>query len=526
MSDLELTADQLRTAGRENADSENQRAIQEERDQIFALTTDLIAVAGFDGRFHRVNPAWTTTFEWTPEELTARPWLDFVHPDDVERTVTAGAKLASGADVSRFQNRYRTKTGAYRWLDWTAVPLVAEKRIYCIARDVTDAKAAEESRATLEKRLLAADRMASVGTLAAGVAHEINNPLSYLMANLDLVVEEIRTLSGGSTSGRMRELEDMVLQAREGAERVRKIVRGLKTFSRAEDERRGVMEVQPALELAINMSFNEIRHRARLVKDYGATPLIEVDDARLGQVFINLLVNAAQAIPEGNVQGNEIRIVTSTSAQGQAVIEIRDTGPGIPEALRARIFEPFFTTKGVGVGTGLGLSICHNIVTGMDGELSVTSVEGRGTSFRVVLPAALVQQLPGSQAASVTPATGRRATVLVVDDEPAVGMALSRILREHEVCVVTSVNDALALMTSSKRFDVILCDLMMPQMTGMDFYRELTRRSPEDAGRIVFVTGGAFTPAATVFLDQVANERIEKPFTPKAVRDLVQCFIK
>ncbi len=506
-------------------EEENRRRIEEERDQLFALSADLIGVASFDGHFRRVNPSWSSTLGWTSEELTACPSLDFVHPDDLERTIAAGSTLASGANVSRFQNRYRTKNGEYRWLEWTAVPLLAEKLIYCIGRDVTDAKAAEESKATLEKRLVVADRMASVGTLAAGAAHEINNPLAYVTANLDLVVEEIRTLSGGSPSARMKDLEEMVLEAREGAERVRKIVRGLKTFSRAEEERRGVMDVKPTLELAINMSFNEIRHRARLVKDYGETPLIEADDARLGQVFINLLVNAAQAIPEGNAEGNEIRIVTSTDTQGRAVVEIRDTGPGIPEAIRARIFEPFFTTKGVGVGTGLGLSICHNIVTGMDGEISVSSAEGRGTSFRVVLPAARVQKLPGTDGVSVSPAMGRRANVLVVDDEPAVGMVLSRILREHDVRVVTSAKDALEILASGKRFDVIFSDLMMPQMTGMDFYEELRRRSPEDAGRIVFATGGAFTPAAAEFLDQVGNERIEKPFTPKTVREMVLRFI-
>ncbi|CAN5628109.1 PAS domain-containing sensor histidine kinase [soil metagenome] len=502
------------------------KLIEEERDQLLALTTDLIGVAGFDGYFKRVNPSWMETLGWTSAEITGSPWLDFVHPEDLESTIAAGAKLIAGEPVAYFENRYRCKNGDYRWLDWRCVPLVEEGRIFAIARDVTLAKQAEETRSKLQRRLVVADRMVSVGTLAAGVAHEINNPLSYVMANLDLVVEEIRALSGGSSSGRMKELEEMALEAREGAERVRKIVRGLKTFSRADDERREVMDVRPALELAINMSFNEIRHRARLVKDYGETPLIEADEARLGQVFTNLLVNAAQAIPDGDAEGNEIRIVTSTDAQGRAVVEVRDTGPGIPEDVRTRIFEPFFTTKSVGAGTGLGLSICHNIVTGMDGEISVSSVDGRGTSFRVVLPAARVQQLPGTERISPTPAPRRRATVLVVDDEPAVGMAFNRILREHEVCVVTSVKDALDILASGKRFDVIFSDLMMPQKTGIDFYEELTRSSPQAAGRIVFVTGGAFTPAAAEFLEQVANERIEKPFTPNSIRELVQRFIK
>lgn len=159
------------------------------------------------------------------------------------------------------------------------------------------------------------------------------------------------------------------------------------------------------LELSINMAFDEIRHRARLVKDYGDAPPVEADDARLGQVFLNLLVNAAQALSDGGAGAHEIRVVTSTDAEGKAVVEVRDTGPGIaPEALE-RIFDPFFTTRPVGVGTGLGLSICHNIVTGMGGEITVASRPGHGTTFRVVLPAAsgVLRDAPGDRLADRVP---------------------------------------------------------------------------------------------------------------------------
>jgi PAS domain S-box-containing protein len=245
-----------------------------------------------------------------------------------------------------------------------------------VIRDMTAAHKAKAIHEETQHRLAVAERMASIGTLAAGVAHEINNPLCYVTANLDMVLEEVRALSGGSSSGRMAELEEMLLQARQGAERVRKIVRGLKTFARDEAERRAVIAVAPVLELAINMAFNEIRHRARLVRKFGETPLIEADDARLGQVFVNLLVNAAQALPEGRSEANEICIVACTDHLGRAVVEFRDSGPGIPASVIERIFDPFFTTKPVGVGTGLGLSICKNIVNGMGGEISVESEEG------------------------------------------------------------------------------------------------------------------------------------------------------
>jgi CheY-like chemotaxis protein len=288
-----------------------------------------------------------------------------------------------------------------------------------------------------------------------------------------------------------------------------------------------VIDLRPVLELAVNMSFNEIRHRARLVKDYGDTPQVEADDARLGQVFINLLVNAAQAIPEGDSEANEIRIVTSTDAQGRAVIEVLDTGPGIPADALGRVFDPFFTTKPIGVGTGLGLSICHSIVTSLGGEISASNREGGGARLRVVLaPAALPSRMsapPGHVEIALKPG---RATVLVVDDERAVSTILSRILDNHDVTAVTSAKDALELIAAERVFDLILSDLMMPGMSGMEFHDTLASSHPRVAERMVFMSGGAFTPAARAFLDRVPNERLEKPFNAGVVRELVQRFVK
>jgi PAS domain S-box-containing protein len=394
-----------------------------------------------------------------------------------------------------------------------------------VFRDVSAEHRARDLEEKTRRQLFVAERMASVGTLAAGAAHEINNPLAYVITNLDVALEEIRALGGRPASARLDGLEDMLREARDGAERVRLIVRGLKTFSRTEEEHRTVVELKTVLELATVMVANEIRHRATLVEDFGAVPLVEVDAGRLGQVFINLLINAAQALPDGHIATNEIRITTSTDAAGQAVVEIADTGPGIPSSVLERVFDPFFTTKAVGVGTGLGLSISRNIVNSIGGEISVKSEEGRGTTFRVVLPPAPVQQIT-SRTDSVNPAAPGGAAILVVDDEAALGKAFRRVLRGHDVTILTRANDALDLLATGKTFDVIFSDLMMPEMSGMEFFDACEHRFPETAERMVFVTGGAFTPEAKAFLARVPNERIEKPFDAEAVRALVHSLCK
>lgn len=495
--------------------------------EFFEMSLDHLCVAGFDGYMKRLNPSWTRTLGWTTEELMATPSIEFVHPDDRAMTLSARSRLAQGEPLRALTNRYRCRDGSYRYFEWRSVAHVDRGLVYAIARDLTAEREAHAVQEQLQRQLILADRMASVGTLAAGVAHEINNPLAYVMANLDMVAEEIRRMAAGPFAAQMAECAEMADDAREGAGRIQKIVRALKTFSRAEEERRAVIDVRPVLELSIDMVFNEIRHRARLVKDYGDMPRVEADDARLGQVFINLLRNAAQALPDGDAGANEIRVVTSTDELGRAVIEVRDTGAGIAADVIGRIFDPFFTTRPVGVGTGLGLSICHNIITSMGGEITAANREVRGAVLRVALPPA-EESAPDAAHPGALASAGptRRARVLVVDDERAVGVLLGRVLREHEFTYVTTAREALDLLLSGRDFDVVLSDVVMPVMSGMDLYDELARTRPKAAERMVFIVGGTVTPAAVAFLQRVPNERIEKPFSAAALRALVQRFVQ
>ena len=258
-----------------------------------------------------------------------------------------------------------------------------------VDRALRDAVARDEKRRTREQ-LLVIERMASVGTLAAGVAHEINNPLAAVMANIELA---LRTL--GSLPPEVPEVAELTAELRdahEAAYLVRQIVRDVKLFSRPGDDQAGPVDLRLVLDGAARMAWNEIRYRARLVKDYGDVPPVWATEARLGQVFLNLLINAAHALPVGRADSNRIAIVTRTDAQGRAVVEIVDTGSGIlPENL-PRLFTPFFSTKPIGSGSGLGLAICRRIVRELGGEIEVRSQAGQGTTVTVTIPAARARQ--------------------------------------------------------------------------------------------------------------------------------------
>ena len=241
-------------------------------------------------------------------------------------------------------------------------------------------------RANDAERLAQTEKMASLGLLAAGVAHEINNPLAFVLSNLHFAIEELEALKAQPGGSALDEVRAALDEATLGAERVRALVQDLRTFARSEAAQRRPIDLREVIQVAVKMASHEIRFRAELLTELEPVPLIDADEARLGQVFLNLLVNAAQAIPPGHQAENRITVRTKQDAKGRAIAEVQDTGPGIPPAVVERIFEPFFTTKPVGVGTGLGLTICRQVIADHGGEISVQSELGKGTLFRVSLP--------------------------------------------------------------------------------------------------------------------------------------------
>jgi len=411
-------------------------------------------------------------------------------------------------------------------------------------RDVTLREDAQQAlrleREQTQRQLAQADRMASVGMLAAGVAHEVNNPLTYVLCNLETLTDDLPAVLGlvrdlrAVLSGRRGgveevlersvpdDLESCAGEALDGARRVRDIVRDLKTFARVEPERRVPVALPAVLDSALNMAFNEIKHRAGIERDYGGTPPVVGSEGRICQVFLNLLVNAAHAIEPGDVGGNEIR-VRSWTEEGFVVTEVADTGTGIDPANVDRLFDPFFTTKPVGVGSGLGLSVCHSIITSYGGSIEIDSTPGEGTSVLVRLRVSTGDEEDRRRTVTVVPPPGAvRARILVVDDELLVTRMLARALRrEYEVATAGGGLEAERLLLADpERFDLVLCDLMMPDLTGMELYDRLAERSHLLADKMVFMTGGTLSERAGEFLDRVPNAHLHKPFDTEELRRL------
>jgi signal transduction histidine kinase len=388
-----------------------------------------------------------------------------------------------------------------------------------IDRELREAALRAEQR-RMHEQLLISDRMASVGTLAAGVAHEINNPLTYI----NILVGRLSTLEAASQRDALslHRLE-MLDEVREGLRRVERITQDLRTYSRSDDGADGHTNVHATLDSALRIAGHEIRHRAQLVKSYAELPMVRGSDGRLGQVFLNLIMNAAQSMAEGEAHTNQLRVSTRLLDDGQVAVEIADTGTGIPHELLGRIFEPFFTTKKVGEGTGMGLSICRGIIHGLGGDISVRSELGKGSIFRVTLPATQIAVKPVPARQTLPAITrDRHARILVVDDDRSVGTVVASVLGgEHEVAIARSGREALVMLERDSDFDLIVCDVMMPEVSGIDLYEALVLVRPHLARRFLFMTAGAFTRSAALFLDKVRPPQIHKPFEADQLSDAV-----
>jgi two-component system cell cycle sensor histidine kinase/response regulator CckA len=443
----------------------------------------------------RVSFANRLTPGLAPESVIGASVLELACPDDrpmlaaaLERTLADGSteSLELLADGWLGQGTYRVTAGPVRYGDEI-------RGATLVIDDITAQKA-------MEARLVLSDRLTAIGTLAAGVAHEINNPLTYLYGNLELLR---RSWSAGPNAQRLRDAAD-------GAERIREVVRDLMTFSHPEGDTLGPLQISEVIDRTERMARHEFKHRARFVRDEVPLPMVRGSKARLGQVLLNLLINAAHAIQPGRLEHNEIRVTTRRVAGALIRISVSDTGMGIERAMIGRIFDPFVTTKPTGQGTGLGLYVCHNIVRSLGGTIWVQSELGRGSTFHVDLPVHDEREHVTAESRPPAAAPLKRLRVLVVDDEPNILAFIQRTLAPHEVACVSSGAAAISAL-EGRAFDVVLCDVMMPDVTGLDVYEYTRQSAPELSRRFLFITGMALGELASS-VSALGAPVLQKPF--------------
>jgi PAS domain S-box-containing protein len=492
-------------------------AIEEQRNALEATIEamlDPVLLLTPNGTIRRGNAAAATLFDVDADALVGTAFSKLTTPEDLP--------FATGLDERVAREPIRDRETEFEIANGRAtLPVSASayhdseghmKGIVVLIRDDRDLR---DARAQLQM----SDRLTAMGTIAAGVAHEINNPLAFVISNLEFLIEELDETATTVFEDGGKEVRAALAAAHRGSERVRQIVQDLRTFSRADRESFRPVDVNQLIKTAVAMLDNEIRHHASVVLELGEIPDVEANEAKLGQVFLNLIHNAAQAIPPGRASENTIHVTSARDSTGRVVVTIQDSGQGIERRHVDRIFDAFFTTKPAGVGTGLGLAICHQVVAKLGGSISVDSTVGEGATFTVSLPPS--QRPSASLEAKVEATSTTRRRILVIDDEIEVGQAVRRILRRrHDVDVVQRADVALEILATAP-YDVILCDVMMPEMTGMEFYDRLRAEMPALVDKVLFISGGAFSPEAREFLLTHAGTIVEKPFETRALRSLI-----
>ncbi|MCA9665105.1 MAG: response regulator [Myxococcales bacterium] len=401
----------------------------------------------------------------------------------------------------------------------------APARRLVVIRDLTE-------RRTLQRQLQVSERLAAIGTLAAGVAHEINNPLMYIRGNLSVLQEADKIIEPAKLPPALAELGEIVDECIEGADRIARIVSDLRSLSRVDDEM-GVVDVRQPLEKAMRMTIARYGHRAHFSSELADNvPPVTAEEGRIGQVFLNLLVNAAQSLPEQLDGGDLGRVCIRCRGDddGNVVIEIEDSGSGVPESLRSRIFEPFVTSKPVGEGTGLGLSICASIVRSLGGSLELLPAKPRGTLARVVLPGASDDDRLRSASRHVTDFSHELSTpslrqrVLVVDDDKLLVAGLVRLLRDvYDVEAVDSGGEALQRI-ADEHFDAVVCDVMMPGISGVDVYERACVDGWQH--KMVMITGGATTARASKLLEREEVIWLAKPVSRKQLMTAIEAALE
>ena len=485
------------------------RASEEQYHSMFNATIDGLALWSAAGEIVDSNPALWRMYGYGDGEFFSLPPGGGVGPayrPEFLRAVAAGASLNMEVTEKR-------KDGSPLELELHGIPMQyqGEPHVLTIAHDITDKKRSAEELARQRESLHQREKLAALGSLLAGVAHELNNPLSVVVARAVLLEEQ------GDLKTRAA-----ALKVRTAAERCARIVRTFLAMARQQQPSRGPVALNDVVTAALDIAAYAIRTSSievslRLSSDI---PLIPADADQLHQVLLNLIINAQQSLQERAVP--RLIRVTSTYDRRAGIVRltVADNGPGIPEHVRPRIFEPYFTTKPTGIGLGVGLAVSVGIVEAHGGTLTVDCPAEGGAAFTIALPAGPVHA-PGIRVCPLAKATASR-RILIVDDEADIRDTLAEILAaaEHEVVTVSSAAEALERM-AAEHFDVVLADIRMPEVDGRALYQEIERRWPDRVRCVVFVTGDTLASNLREFAAESGRPVIEKPFLPSDVRRVV-----
>ena len=486
------------------------RESQQRLSTILDSIGDAVIATDLDGKIVGMNPVAEALTGWAAIDTRGTSLdevLQLIDPRNGEPIPSPLARVLDGSeDLFHAESLMIGRNGVERYVADTSAPLRGPtgdvEGVVTVLRDITE-------RRRLEQQVELSARMASLGRLAGAVAHEINNPLTYVVSNLDFVAEELKPNSSDSPPP-LDEMQEALVEAREGAERVRRIVKDLRSYSLGDVETTEPIDMAHVLEAASKLAKNEVRSVAKLSMDLPDVPPVQATGSRLEQVFLNLLVNAAAAFEGRESPDNEIRIELKFDGIDKIIASVTDNGVGLPEAVAKRVFQPFVNAKHVDTGTGLGLAICLNIIERYHGTIEVDSTLGEGTTFRVVLPASERVERPSRTYEPSNPP--RKGRILIIDDEPLVADAVRRVLAPwHLVEVTTDGHDALELIRAGHEFDLIVCDVMMPSMAADRVHAEVVSLAPHLARTMIFVSGGAFAPDQDEFLRDSENICLEKP---------------
>jgi PAS domain S-box-containing protein len=447
-----------------------------ERNRVWEMSRDLLAIMGFDGFLKAINPAWEATLGRNTDDLLALSFREQVHPDDHEAVGAVMERLLRGETVERFEDRIAHANGSWRWISWTLVP--EGDVFYAVGRDVTPEKEAAEELQYAQEALRQSQKMEAMGQLTGGVAHDFNNLLTPIVGALDLLK---RKGLGGEREQRLIE------GAIQSADRARTLVQRLLAFARRQPLQPTAVDVAKLVEGMADLLASTTGPQVRVVVEVASElPLAKADPNQLEMALLNLGVNARDAMPQGgtlriSATRDSVRSPRGALKRGHYVrVSVADTGIGMDEATLARAIEPFFSTKGIGKGTGLGLSMAHGLAAQLGGALTIHSREGLGTNVDLWLPVSMTIAEPAEQASGSVSRSAERGLVLLVDDEEVVRASTADMLQElgYEVHEAASAEAALALVDDGLAPNMLVSDHLMPGMSGVELALALRKTMP------------------------------------------------